>query len=104
MLDNIPDVHAGDREIPAGKVLIWDKRLPDDAPRAIPAVLDTRTAWEGRRKVDLVACPAGWACAGSVMRWDNGWYGIRYWIDGSIHGRRFREFSDALAAFNALPA
>lgn len=101
MIANIPDVHAGNREIPPGKVLIAD-RLDADAPRARPVVIDTRTAWGGTR-VELVACPAGWAIAGSVMRWDNGWYGTRYEHGGASHGRRFRTFDEALDLFNRLP-
>ncbi len=99
-----PDVHANDRDIPAGKVLVAEYgQIADTEPRARPITLKRRKAW-GRTDVDLVACPAGWAIAGSMLRWDNGWYGIRYEAGGAIHGRRFRTIGEAVEVFNKLPA
>lgn len=100
---DIPDVTANNREIPAGKELICEAgKLPADDPRARPVVIDKRTAW-GRTLVELVACPAGWACAGSMMRWDNGWFGVRYEAFGNNYSNRFRSLEEAVERFNKLP-
>lgn len=100
---NIPDVHVHDREIPPGKVLIAD-RLPADARRARREILDVKTGW-GTVRVELVATHAGWAIAGSAMRWDNGTYGVRWENrDGCSFGARYRTFPEALAHFQRIPA
>lgn len=103
------NIHANDRTIPAGKVLLCDPReLPEGASRPERTVLDTRTAWSGNRTptaVELVAVTAGWACAGSVLRWDNGHYAVLWTLrDGSQHGRRYRNLQDARDHFDRLPA
>lgn len=98
---NLPDVTENNRDIPRGKVAI-EKSPPADEPRAIPIVLDSRRAWGGT-KVELIATPAGWACAGSVIRWDNGSYGIRYEHYGQRHRRAFRTADEALDLFKKLP-
>jgi hypothetical protein len=66
--NNLPDVHALDRDIPAGKVLLAEARQigPND-PRPVRAILDTKTGW-GRAHVRIEAVTAGWACAGSMTR------------------------------------
>lgn len=102
---NIPDVHAGDREIPAGKVLIAEYgQIPDDAPRARPIVLDSGTSKQTGRAVRLEAIPAGWALAGSMLRWDNGCYAVAFEMGGARHGRRFKGFDEALALFEKWTA
>lgn len=98
---NIPNVHEFDREIPPGKVMIAD-RLDSSERRAKREVLDVKTGW-GRARVELVAIHAGWAIAGSVMRWDNGTYAVQWESGGAIHGRRYRTFEEALAHFNRIP-
>lgn len=102
-LSNLPDVHKHDRTIPPGKVLVSEYgRVPADDPRARPITLATRKAW-GRTEVRLEAIPAGWACAGSMMRWDNGCFAVRYDFHGATHGSRFRTITDALERFHSLP-
>jgi hypothetical protein len=101
---NIPNVHEHDRAIPAGKVLICEPRaLPAGEARTRREVLDTRTAW-GTARVDLIARFPGWACAGSMMRWDNGAYGVIWTAGGSSYGNWYRTFDEALAHFQRLPA
>lgn len=111
MTNDVPDVHANDRDIPPGKVLLCEYRdIPADAPRARPITLETRlNAWvetTGRGvTVDLIAIPAGWAIAGSCARWDNGCFGYSWCApDGTTHGRRFKTYDEARAAFDAIPA
>lgn len=102
-MSNIPDVHAFDRDIPAGKVLVAEYRdIGPDERRPIETVLDTKTGW-GRTPVRLVARTAGWAIAGSMLRWDNGSYAVLWEIDGSRHGSRYRDFDSALQHFNRIP-
>lgn len=100
---NIPDVHALDREIPPGKVLVAEYgQIGEDEPRPIETVLDEKLGW-GRTNVQLVARTAGWAIAGSMLRWDNGRFGVYWEMDNARHGRSHTDFADALADFNRIP-
>jgi hypothetical protein len=101
-MNNIPDVHANDRAIPAGKVLVAEyTQIPHDAPRAVPILLDKAPSRQfPKRMLRLEAVPAGWAIAGSMLRWDNGRYSVSFDLDGARHGRSFLNFDDALALFN----
>ena len=102
--DNIPDVHALDRDIPPGKVLLAEySEINDDDPRPIETVLDTKIGWT-RIEVRLVARTAGWTIAGSAMRWDNGCYAVFYELDGARHGARYRTLEEAVAHFNRIPS
>lgn len=99
------DVHALDRDIPAGKVLLAEYgRIDGAAPRPVETILATRKAWEGRRTIRLVARTAGWALAGSMLRWDNGCFGVFWDIDGNRHGQRHKTLPEAEAHFSRLPA
>ncbi|CAM5290653.1 hypothetical protein ATER59S_00532 [Aquamicrobium terrae] len=103
MTENIPDVHVLDRAIPPGKVLLAEYGdISADEPRPVETVLDTKLGW-GRTTVKLVAVTAGWAIAGSMLRWDNGCFAVRYEIDGAIHGSRYAAFDQALEHFNRIP-
>ena len=51
----------------------------------------------------LVARTAGWAIAGSMLRWDNGRYGVYWEMDGARHGSGYTEFEDAEKHFNRIP-
>ncbi|MCO5066904.1 MAG: hypothetical protein M9924_21285 [Rhizobiaceae bacterium] len=104
MIDTVPDVHALDRDIPAGKVLIAEyAQLSDDDPRPVETVLDTKIGWH-QIEVKLIARTAGWAIAGSAMRWDNGCFAVSYEIDGAHHGSRYHTLDQAIAYFNRIPA
>ena len=103
MEKNIPDVHALDRAVPPGKVLLAEYgEISADDPRPIETVLDTKLGW-GRTPVRLVAITAGWAIAGSMLRWDNGCFAVHYEIDGARHGSRYASFGPALDHFNRIP-
>lgn len=98
------NVHEFDKDIPTGKTLVAEPRDIGAADRRYSeTVLASKIGW-GRTKVELVAGLAGWACAGSMMRWDNGCYAVR-WEDnrGSRHGSRYREYADAKAHFDRIP-
>lgn len=102
-MQNIPDVHALNKEIPAGKVLLAEYgQIGEDEPRPIETILDEKLGW-GRTKVRLVAKTAGWAIAGSVLRWDNGRYGVYWEMDNARHGSGYTEFADAHAHFQRIP-
>ena len=95
----VPDIHEHDRDIPAGKVLVAEYRdIPADAPRATPVTLDSGIDKFGR-PVKLEAVSAGWAIAGSMLRWDNGRFRVSVEIDGTRHSRAFRDFDGALDLF-----
>lgn len=100
---NIPDAHFLDRDIPGGKTLLAEYGdIGADEPRPVETVLDTKIGW-GRTPVRLVAITAGWAIAGSMLRWDNGCFAVFYEIDGARHGSRYAEFESALDRFNRIP-
>ena len=103
MTRNIPDVHALDRVIPPGKVLLAEYGdISADEPRPKETVLDSKLGW-GRTTVKLAAVTAGWAIAGSMLRWDNGCFAVRYEIDGVLHGSRYADFDQALEHFDRIP-
>lgn len=103
MTNKIPDIHALDRTIPPGKVLLAEYGdISADDPRPIETILDRKHCW-GSTPVRLVAITAGWAIAGSVLRWDNGCFAVRYEIDGAQHGSCYSNFDEALAHFNRIP-
>ena len=95
----VPDVRVGEREIPAGKVLLLDGPKPADEPYAKEVVLET-VRGKFNREYRLSAMMPGWAIAGSTMRWDNGSYGVFFDERGSKHGRRFKTFDEAKALFD----
>lgn len=97
---NIIDVTVNDREIPAGKVLLA-KTKPDGEPYAQEHTLDSKIGW-GNTQVRLVGKVGGWACAGSMIRWDNGAYGVIWNSDSARHGRWYKSFNEALAHFNRI--
>lgn len=102
-MKNIPNVHEHDKENPAGKVLIAEYgQIGADERRPIETVLDTKTGW-GRTPVRLVAVTAGWAIAGSMLRWDNGYFAVLWNMEGARHGSRYKDFDSALAHFNRIP-
>ncbi len=100
-MQNLPDVHANDRDIPAGKVMLAEYGR-QDGPMPVRTVLDRKLGW-GKREVTLEAVTAGWACAGSVMRWDNGHFAVSWHVDGSTHGSRYRNIEDAQKHFERIP-
>lgn len=104
-MDNIPDVHANDRAIPPGKVLLAEYgSVPAADPWARPVVLDTGRSHLGPT-IRLEAIPAGWACAGAMARWDNGCFAVAFNTpEGTRHSTRFRAFEDARARFLKLTA
>jgi len=102
-MQNLPDIHALDREIPPGKVLVAEYgQIGEDEPRPIETVLDEKLGW-GRYQVKLVAKTAGWAIAGSMLRWDNGCYGVYWDMDGARHGSGYLQFEAAEAHFKRIP-
>jgi hypothetical protein len=100
---SIPDVHAFNREIPAGKVLLADRLSAEDRRRK-DEVLETKIARTGHT-MTLQARHAGWACAGSMMRWDNGNFAVAYECrDGTTGSRAFHSYEEAKAAFDKIEA
>jgi len=55
----------------------------------------------------LVFISEGYACAGSMMRWDNACYAVLFEMDHATHGRRFKTLAEAQEMFDrctAIPA
>jgi hypothetical protein len=104
---NVIDVTVNDRDIPAGKVLLA-RTKPEGETFTQEHVLDRKTGWKdsdfGRpTEVRLVGRIAGWALAGSMLRWDNGAYGVLWNINGSRFGNWYKTFDEAVAHFNRIP-
>ena len=45
----------------------------------------------------LVHVGAGWEPAGAGLRQTDGYYAVRWWVDGGQYGRRFRDLDEAMA-------
>ena len=94
--------HPAPRDIPAGKVLLCEYR---DARREDMAIVETLASKHSdqpaiRGTVTLLWSSPGWECAGSMLRWTNGYYGVRFTAkDGAIHGRRFQSEDEARKLF-----
>lgn len=98
-------VHALDRDVPAGKVLLAEYgQIDNTQPRPVETVLQERQRWDGRTAVRLVARTAGWSVAGAVLRWDNGCFGVFWNVNGCRHGGAYRTLGEAEAHFSRLPA
>lgn len=95
------------RAIPAGKVLVAETCQPHE--QAQLTVLDIKHSNHVaiRADVRLERCDPGFECAGSMMRWTNGYYAVR-WTDrtGATQGNRysadFTGFEKALARFELI--
>lgn len=105
-MTELPDFKARDREIPPGKVLLAEYAdVGPDEPRAEIQPLEHRAAWGGSTMVRLVVRCAGWAIAGSCMRWDNGAVGVLWNApDGTQHGQWFRDYQPARELFDRIPS
>ncbi|MCW2240746.1 hypothetical protein [Azospirillum canadense] len=96
--------HPAPRDIPAGKVLLCEYR---DARREDMAIVETLASKHSdqpaiRSTVTLLWSSPGWEIAGSMLRWTNGYYGVRFTAnDGAIHGRRFQSEDAARTLFAA---
>lgn len=104
---NVIDVTVNDRDIPAGKVLLAQQK-PEGEAFAQMHTLDSKIGWKdsdlGRpTEVRLIGRIAGWAIAGSMLRWDNGAYGVIWHSGGSRHGRWYKSFDEAIEHFNRIP-
>lgn len=77
-----------------------------DAERSTREVMASAPlARSPRTNVDLARVSPGYEPAGSVARWTDGGWSVRY-FDGAYHGRRFRieNEADARAYFARLTA
>lgn len=94
------DIHALDKDIPAGKVLLAEyDQITDSDPRPVRTLLGSKINRFGK-ELRLESVTAGWAIAGSCMRWDNGHYSVNFDDNGTFHGSRFKDLDSALARFN----
>ncbi len=64
-------------------------------------VLETGTTINGFN-LKLIEIPAGWACAGSMARWDQACLAVQFLVDGAMHGRRFKAYPEAKGMFDRL--
>ena len=78
------------REIPAGKILLAEYRELNDSNRAVVTILDKGPADGKYNMLVLYASTPGFEPAGSVARWTNGAYGVRYYYNGAFYGQRYK--------------
>jgi hypothetical protein len=67
--------------------------LTDSDPRPVRDVIATaRGNWDIPNPpiVELAKVSEGWACAGSVARWDNAHWSVRFMRDNAYHGQRYK--------------
>jgi hypothetical protein len=89
------------QEIPAGKIRLCEYADADRADMAQVEVFETRAGDFGKVYRLLVSSP-GWECAGSVLRWTNGYYAVRITEpSGSFGGRQFKTLDEARALFES---
>lgn len=56
----------------------------------VVASAPTRIGYSERFETcELQRVSAGWEPAGSVARWTDGYWAVRYWLDGAQHGKSF---------------
>lgn len=70
------------------------------APRSVTTILDTKSA-NGREYRLLMVSP-GYEVAGSAMRWTDGYFAVRFTLDGARHGRRFKTSNQAHSLFDTI--
>lgn len=54
------------------------------------------------RTIRVVEITEGWTPAGSLARWQDPCFGVRFNEDGCLHGRSFKTRDEAMARFAAL--
>ena len=79
------------REIPQGKVLLAEYGGFHASKRAIVQTVASAHSTKIRAAVSLVASSPGFEVAGSVARWTNRYFAVRWTnSDGAIMGQRYR--------------
>ena len=68
-------------------------------PYSKTTVLESRQ--HDGREYTLGSATAGYERAGSMMRWTDSYYYVRYMLDGAINGRRTRTVVEARKFFEA---
>ena len=67
------------------------------------SVFSILRGWDASgREINLVDSSKGWEVAGSMARWTDGYYCVRWHIDGAQHGRKFVKTSRGLESARAL--
>lgn len=86
--------YPAQREIPAGKILLAEYGSYGAADRAQISNVIERFSKQVRATVCLMWSSPGFEPAGSVARWTNGFWAVR-WHDGSAYqGRRYSPTDD----------
>lgn len=68
----------------------WSKEIKiNEAPSKLSA----------RRLIRVVELTEGWTPAGSLARWQEQRFAVRFNEDGCLHGRQFKTQEEALATF-----
>ena len=105
MMSNFP----APREIPQGKILLAEYGSFPASECAIAQTIASAHSTKIRAAVSLVWSSPGFEVAGSVARWTNGYFAVRWTnADGAIMGQRYRNDgageASARAHFDRLTA
>lgn len=78
------------------------RAIGNNAPWSKETVIETAPSkLTARRTIRLVEISEGWTPAGSLARWQEARYGVRFNEDGCLHGRQFKTIDEARATFEA---
>lgn len=76
--------------------------IGNNAPWSKESVIETASSkLSPKRIIRLVEISEGWTPAGSLARWQEARYGVRFNEDGCLHGRQFKSIDEARATFEA---
>jgi hypothetical protein len=74
----------------------------NDSNRARGTILREAFSKKVNTCVRLIAVTEGWEPAGSVARWTDGYFAVRFERDGATNGQRYNSMLDATAHYLRL--
>jgi hypothetical protein len=85
------------REIPAGKVLLAEYAEVNESNSARTEVMASGKHARLGMEVKLIYSTPGFEPAGSCARWTNGYWAVRFQLEGATHGQRYKPADEAEA-------
>lgn len=78
------------------------RHIGDNAPWSTEIkISEAPSKLTARRMIRLVELTEGWAIAGSMARWQDQRFAVRFNENGCLHGRQFKTREEAEATFKA---
>ena len=76
------------------------RHISADAPRSTEVLIrEAASNIALNRTIRLVEITEGWAVAGSMARWQEARFGVRFTENGTLHGRQFLTLKEAKNIF-----